>query len=225
MNRFPPEIAKLVEDATAAFEADDAGRVRALLERAPALKMALDQPIGPFDSPPIMNVRSRAMLDVLLDAGADVNARSQWWAGGFGLTSCVSFFQRPLWVAIEADARFANPLHAAREPVARKPSRRSRRPLAASAGSSPEGLGGSRRRSRRRWERVRTRAGGYRLRVREECTTSARFYGGAVACGTTRCLTQPCPDCKVSPEGCVHLLVQGTPCGGAFDERSSAQSL
>ena len=25
------------------------------------------------------------MLDVLLEAGADINARSQWWAGGFGV--------------------------------------------------------------------------------------------------------------------------------------------
>src|SRR5438552_13898189 len=25
------------------------------------------------------------MLDVLLGAGADINARSRWWAGGFGL--------------------------------------------------------------------------------------------------------------------------------------------
>ena len=25
------------------------------------------------------------MLDVLTDAGADLNAKSQWWAGGFGL--------------------------------------------------------------------------------------------------------------------------------------------
>ena len=29
--------------------------------------------------------RSRAMIDVLLAAGADLNAMSQWWAGGFGL--------------------------------------------------------------------------------------------------------------------------------------------
>jgi len=33
----------------------------------------------------ITAVRSRAMLDVLLEAGADINARSRWWAGGFGL--------------------------------------------------------------------------------------------------------------------------------------------
>ena len=30
------------------------------------------------------------MLDVLLDAGADINARSQWWAGGFGLLDSAS---------------------------------------------------------------------------------------------------------------------------------------
>ena len=90
MNEYPPEMARLVEEATAAFKADDAGRVRAILQRAPALKAVLNQPIGPFDSPPIANVRSRAMLDVLLDAGADINARSRWWAGGFGLLDCAS---------------------------------------------------------------------------------------------------------------------------------------
>jgi ankyrin repeat protein len=29
------------------------------------------------------------MLDVLLDAGADINARSRWWAGGFGILDSV----------------------------------------------------------------------------------------------------------------------------------------
>jgi ankyrin repeat protein len=64
---------------------DDAGRVRELLERHPQLKARIDEPLGPFDSPAILHVRSRAMLDVLLAAGADINARSRWWAGGFGL--------------------------------------------------------------------------------------------------------------------------------------------
>src|SRR5262249_7087204 len=45
----------------------------------------INEPIGPFDSPAIINVRSREMLDVLLEAGADINAKSRWWAGGFGL--------------------------------------------------------------------------------------------------------------------------------------------
>ena len=38
-----------------------------------------------FDAPVVTRVRSREMLDVLLAAGADINAKSRWWAGGFGL--------------------------------------------------------------------------------------------------------------------------------------------
>jgi hypothetical protein len=34
-------------------------------------------PVGDFDSPADTRVRSRAMLDVLLDAGADINARGR----------------------------------------------------------------------------------------------------------------------------------------------------
>ncbi|MBN8245939.1 MAG: ankyrin repeat domain-containing protein [Verrucomicrobia bacterium] len=68
-----------------AFHADDASLIARLLERYPAFKARLNEPIGPFDSQPITQVRSRAMLDVFLDAGADINAKSRWWAGGFGL--------------------------------------------------------------------------------------------------------------------------------------------
>jgi ankyrin repeat protein len=73
-----------------AFGADDAPAIRQLLDQYPALKARINDPLGPFDSPAIMNVRSREMLDVLLDAGADINARSRWWAGGFGLLDCAS---------------------------------------------------------------------------------------------------------------------------------------
>src|SRR4051812_2803627 len=72
-------------DLQAAFAADDADGVRTILHRHPELKALAEQPIGPFDSPAIVNVRSREMLDVLLDAGVNIDARSQWWAGGFGL--------------------------------------------------------------------------------------------------------------------------------------------
>jgi len=68
-----------------AFHADDAPWLRKLLARYPQFKALINEPIGPFDSPAITNVRSREMLDVLLEAGADLNARSRWWAGGFGL--------------------------------------------------------------------------------------------------------------------------------------------
>lgn len=79
-----------VEEVTSAFKADDAERVRAILASHPELTALINEPIGPFDSPPIVNVSSRAMLDVLLDAGADINARSRWWAGGFGLLDTVA---------------------------------------------------------------------------------------------------------------------------------------
>ena len=59
--------------------------VRQLITLHPELKAHINDPLGPFDSPAIVNVRSRSMLDVLLEAGADINAKSQWWAGGFGL--------------------------------------------------------------------------------------------------------------------------------------------
>jgi ankyrin repeat protein len=68
-----------------AFHSDDARAVERLLNEHPALKARINDPTGDFGSPPIVNVRSRAMLDVLLAAGADINARSNWWAGGFGL--------------------------------------------------------------------------------------------------------------------------------------------
>lgn len=68
-----------------AFHRDDAPLFRQLLERHPEFKPMLDAPVGPFDSPAIIRVCSREMLDVLLEAGADINARSRWWAGGFGL--------------------------------------------------------------------------------------------------------------------------------------------
>ena len=80
-----PELAAALDEAGRAFQADDADGVRRVLDRHPDLRAMIDEPAGPFDSPAIINVRSRAMLDVLLDAGADINARSRWWAGGFGL--------------------------------------------------------------------------------------------------------------------------------------------
>jgi ankyrin repeat protein len=73
---------KLAHDA---FEKDDAKGLRGLMEKYPQLKGVVNQPIMPFDSPPIVCVRSREMLDVLLEAGADINDRSRWWAGSFGI--------------------------------------------------------------------------------------------------------------------------------------------
>ena len=80
----------VLQAAKTAFHNDDASTLSRLFDRYPGLKARIDEPVGAFDAPLINLVRSREMLDVLLDAGADINARSRWWAGGFGLLECAS---------------------------------------------------------------------------------------------------------------------------------------
>ncbi len=69
---------------------DDIARWRDTLASHPELRDEINEPIGHFDSPLIISARSPAMLDALLEAGADINARSRWWAGGFGLLDTAS---------------------------------------------------------------------------------------------------------------------------------------
>jgi Ankyrin repeats (3 copies)/Ankyrin repeat len=80
-----PDTRDPIEQIKTALRADDAARVRAVFDDHPELKARINEPTGPFDSPAIVNARSGPMLDVLIDAGADLNAKSHWWAGGFGL--------------------------------------------------------------------------------------------------------------------------------------------
>lgn len=71
-----------------AVQAGDSKKVRTLLRANPALKAQIDAPLFSFDSPAILAAasrRDRKTLDVLLENGADINARSKWWAGGFGV--------------------------------------------------------------------------------------------------------------------------------------------
>ncbi len=84
------ESENVTELFRAAFRRDDAEAIRAIFERNPALKSRINDPVAAFDAPLIVVVRSREMLDVLLSAGADINAKSRWWAGGFGLLHCAS---------------------------------------------------------------------------------------------------------------------------------------
>ena len=91
MNAMIPELpADVLRQAMHAFHSDDAPAIHNLLNLHPELKARINDPIGAFNSPVITQVRSRAMLDVLLDAGANINARSEWWAGGFGLLDTAS---------------------------------------------------------------------------------------------------------------------------------------
>ncbi|MGV3771925.1 MAG: ankyrin repeat domain-containing protein [Verrucomicrobiales bacterium] len=69
----------------AALCADKTEEVRQFILQHPQIKHRLNDPIGPFNSCSIHHVRSPAMLELLMECGADLNIKSNWWAGGFGL--------------------------------------------------------------------------------------------------------------------------------------------
>ena len=73
-----------------AIRGDDAAAVRSLFQQHPGLKAKINARVGDFGSPAIVHARSAAMLDALLEAGADINARSEWGPGGFGLLDSAS---------------------------------------------------------------------------------------------------------------------------------------
>ena len=63
----------------------DANRVKSLLADNEALLEFIDAPWFAFDAPAIVfaaSIVNRPLVEVLLDAGADIDAKSSWWAGG-----------------------------------------------------------------------------------------------------------------------------------------------
>jgi ankyrin repeat protein len=87
-----PRLKKRVEQSVdpitllqQAFKARDAARFRELLNRYPQFKARINDPVHDFGSPIITQACTRELIDVLLEAGADINAKSNWWAGGFAL--------------------------------------------------------------------------------------------------------------------------------------------
>lgn len=67
-----------------AFQRCDADAVRRLFETHQELRAQINAPAFPFNSPAIVAFANDvAMVDVLLEFGADPNKRSEWWAGGF----------------------------------------------------------------------------------------------------------------------------------------------
>jgi ankyrin repeat protein len=104
-----------VEALTGAVRANDAALVRQVLKRHPSLKLRLNEPLPNFgfEAPALIgavNHGNREMVDVLLDAGGDINARTKWWAGSFGVfdgdPKLASFLiERGAYVDIHAAAR------------------------------------------------------------------------------------------------------------------------
>jgi ankyrin repeat protein len=68
----------------------DVARVRGVLERYPELRAKIDDPLpdygfGQHALFAAVQRSDRATIDVLLRAGADIQKRTEWWAGGFGV--------------------------------------------------------------------------------------------------------------------------------------------
>lgn len=63
----------------------DANRVKSLLTNNKDLHEYINEPWFSFDAPAIVfaaSIVNQPLVDVLLDAGADIDAKSSWWAGG-----------------------------------------------------------------------------------------------------------------------------------------------
>jgi ankyrin repeat protein len=79
------------EMLSAAVCASDADKTAQVLESHPELKAQLNEPMANYGNsgmqPLLAAVQrsDRKTIDVLLSAGADINARSRWWAGGVGV--------------------------------------------------------------------------------------------------------------------------------------------
>ncbi len=104
---------KLFRKAVVACDAEQLGR---LLESHPELQSQVNAPLFHFDAPAIVQAAggcSRGVIDTLLAAGADINGRSQWWAGGFGVLDFAAgelaayLIQRGAVVDVHAAARLA----------------------------------------------------------------------------------------------------------------------
>jgi ankyrin repeat protein len=78
------------EALTAAIRDQGAQRVRELLESHPELRATINEPLpnygfGQHALFAAVQRSDRATIDVLLDAGANIHKRTEWWAGGFGV--------------------------------------------------------------------------------------------------------------------------------------------
>lgn len=70
----------------AAVREGDAALARELLAKHAPLRAKINEPRFDFDSPALHQAKANLpLVDVLLEYGADINARSTFWAGSFGI--------------------------------------------------------------------------------------------------------------------------------------------
>jgi ankyrin repeat protein len=101
----------IMERLKEAIDSDDAAAVARVLEEQPQLKAQLDDalPGAPFGQTALLvavGKGNRDMVDVLLRAGASINQKSHWWAGGFHVLDDVG---REPWLASFLLGRGATP--------------------------------------------------------------------------------------------------------------------
>jgi ankyrin repeat protein len=95
-----------------AIEKRDAKALRNLLQNHAELRERINDKVFPFATPPIVFLRDhREMVDLLLEYGADINARSGWEPGSYGVLNETS----PEMVAYLMERGATLDIHAAAE--------------------------------------------------------------------------------------------------------------
>lgn len=82
----PASLESLHAAAHAAIVACDARALGRLLEQYPEVRARIDDPVFPFGATALLHLAGSgnlAMVETLLEFGADPNRRSDWWAGPF----------------------------------------------------------------------------------------------------------------------------------------------
>jgi ankyrin repeat protein len=90
MGPEPTAPADPLDELATAIHANDAPRAAQVIARHPDLRPRLNDalPGGHFGATALLRaveLANREMVDALLRGGADINARSHWWAGSFGV--------------------------------------------------------------------------------------------------------------------------------------------
>ena len=82
----------------------DAEAVQQLLSSHPALRSQIDEPWFSFDSPAVVAAKNNPeLVQVLIEQGANINQRSDWWAGSFGILDGISEELAEVYLAAGAE--------------------------------------------------------------------------------------------------------------------------
>ena len=76
----------MIEAFKEVIAAGDVGEARRLLEANAEVRAAVNAPLFSFGQRPVSRAaKNLGMVDLLLEFGADLNLKSDWWAGAWGI--------------------------------------------------------------------------------------------------------------------------------------------